>query len=117
VFSPGREAFGPDGKCFGSDGKRLAAKGSVSAAEARSYGTQCLFVRNAPCEQICLTKQVVLDLICSQELLCSRTELHCAVFYAEPPRGYVPVICTRCKAGISISEASGTFVRVSSLLF
>jgi len=45
----------------GCDGKRAAAKGSVSAAEGRSSGAGCLFVQNAPCEQIGLAKQVVLE--------------------------------------------------------
>ena len=88
VFWLRRESFGPDGKCLGREGKRLAAKGSVSAAGGPRCGARCFFVGNAASEQICLARQVVLEWARSEELLRSRTELHCAVFCAEPPRGY-----------------------------
>jgi len=88
-FDPDGKCFRLEGRCLGPEGKRLAAKGSASAAEGRSSGTGCLIVRNVPCEQICLAQQVVLEWTRSKDLFCSRSVLHCAVFYAEPPRGYL----------------------------
>jgi hypothetical protein len=79
------KCIGADGKRFGSDGKHLAAKGGFPAAEGGSYGIRGLFVRNAHCEQICSARQVSLRWARSEELLCSRTELHRAVYCADPP--------------------------------
>ena len=44
-------------------------------------------------EQICLAKQVMLEWAGRLGLFCTRSVLHCAVLYAEPPRGYQRMTC------------------------